>query len=62
MDPVTAGLNLGTAVATAIAEGFKWAQTEQGKKVIDKALNDQATFERYVGSAWRNFVDLFGRK
>ena len=52
MDPATV-LILGTlkAVAEAITEGFRYAQTPQGQRAGAKWLDDAAAREKAIGDA-----------
>ncbi|HEU0142928.1 MAG TPA: hypothetical protein VFQ79_24625 [Bryobacteraceae bacterium] len=46
-----------TAVANAAAAAFTWMQTAEGRKVVNRALEDRAAWDAF----WRRAGDAFIR-
>jgi hypothetical protein len=50
------------AVANCITEGFKWAQTDDGKKTIAKWSEDRAAWDAFWANAASGIKSLFTGK
>ena len=51
-----------TAIAGAIAAGFKWALTPQGQRFSQKMMDDDEARQRALGKAGKWIADLFSGK
>jgi hypothetical protein len=61
MTPETIVATIG-AVAEAVAEGFKFAQTPQGQELVKRSIEDRAAFEKNVSAAGQWLQKLFTGK
>jgi hypothetical protein len=51
-----------TAIAEAVREGFRFANTEAGQQLVKKSIENQAAFEKGVQEVGHWFVALLSGK